>query len=95
MSELQSFIIGVQVGRECGKDPMALDVFNVWVHWRYGVRGLDLSWSSLILKRAGGDEEAAFKLFFRYLEEYLVEREQLGAEGIKAGLRTWYEQSAG
>jgi hypothetical protein len=36
-------------------------------------------------------KKKAFNLFFEFFEEYLVDRERLGADGIKAGLKSFYE----
>jgi len=88
LDQLQTFICGASVGNRYGQGLSALDAFDEWVLWRHGVPDLsDGGWPRLILKRAGDDEAAAFQLFFNYLEEYLVERDRIGADGIRAGLR--------
>src|SRR5262245_23004542 len=75
IGQLRTFLVGVQVGRRCGNDLTVLDAFDEWVLWRHGVPELSADWSGHILHQASGDDEAAFHLFFKYLEEYLVERE--------------------
>jgi hypothetical protein len=84
ISHLKTFITGIQVGQHLKTDIGALDGFTEWVCHRYGIAMSSIGWSGLILKRAGGDEAAAFQLFFVHLEEYLREREQIGCEAIKA-----------
>lgn len=92
ISHLELFFQGTQVGqRLAAEDFKVLDAFDDWVCWRYRVPGYSLSGLGHILKRANDDQEAAFRLFFQYLEEYLLEREKLGPEGIKTALLASYE----
>jgi hypothetical protein len=91
IAHLKTFITGVQVGCAGAGVPGAMDVFEEWVLWRHRVPGWSLDSFGYILKRAGDNEEKAFQLFFQYLEDYLIEREKLGADGIRAGLRASYE----
>lgn len=41
-------------------------------------------WRQIIREHAGGDDALAFRRFFEHLEEYLSERERIGADAIKA-----------
>jgi hypothetical protein len=78
----------------CRDDFNVLDVFDQWILWRHGVPNLSTNSFGYILHHANGDEKKAYRLFFEYLEEYLAEREKIGAEGIKAGLKAYYESKA-
>ncbi len=43
-----------------------------------------MDWAGHIGRHCGEDDVAAFRLFFELLEEYVRDREQLGADAIKA-----------
>jgi hypothetical protein len=79
--ELSSFITGFEMGQYVKDNISVLAEFNFWICHRYGQPGA--SWYVTLLERAGGDEVAAFDLFFGHFEEYLKEREAIGAEAIK------------
>ena len=86
ISHLETLVTGIHMGR--GADvPGRMDAFEEWVLWRHPVPGFSANSFGLILKQAGGNEGHAFQLFFDYLEDYLAERQQIGADGIRAGLR--------
>jgi hypothetical protein len=91
LSHLESFFIGIQVGTKCGDDLKVFDAFEEWVLWRHGVPKLNGNSFGHILHQAGGDEKKAFNLFFKYLEEYLAEREKIGPMGIRAGLHSFWD----
>ena len=83
ISQLRTFIVGIQVGQHLRYDATALDGFTEWVCHRYRVSVGGRDWSGHILEQAGGDEVAAFQLFFEHFEEFLQERERIGTEAIK------------
>ncbi|HUA64675.1 MAG TPA: hypothetical protein VME24_02435 [Alphaproteobacteria bacterium] len=83
ISHLRTFIVGIQVGQHLKHDTSVLEGFTEWVCHRYGVPMGARDWSGHILERAGGDEAAAFQLFFEHFEEFLQEREQIGYEAIR------------
>jgi hypothetical protein len=81
---LQSFLAGFQSGREERADgDEILDEFLFWVCTRYRVPEGSMNWAAHIWSQASKDDEAAFRLFFELLREYLADREQLGPEVIK------------
>ena len=84
ISHLRTFICGIQVGQHLKHDTSILDSFTFWVCHHYGVPDGARDWSGHLLKQAGGDESEAFRLFFQHFEEYVKERETIGAEAIKA-----------
>ena len=94
IAHLRTFITGVQVGWAGVGLPGAMDAFEEWVLWRHRVPGLSLDSFGYILEKADRDEERAFRLFFEYLEDYLLERSRLGVEGIRAALRASYEKAS-
>jgi hypothetical protein len=85
---LTSFIVGFQsgsIGR--GKyhdDDGVLDAFTFWVCTRFGVPDGASDWAGHIWRHCGEDDEAAFRMFFELLEEYLKERKKVGSKVIKA-----------
>jgi hypothetical protein len=83
LSHLFSFIVGFQTGKLCPDDGGALDSFEFWIYHRYGESG-SRHWQQIIRDHAGGDDTVAFRRFFEHLEEYLAERERIGADAIKA-----------
>src|SRR4051812_10277382 len=84
ISHLRTFIIGIQVGQHLKYDATALDGFTEWVCHRSRKIMSGQDWSGLILEQAGGDEEAAFQMFFQLFEEFSKERERIGSGGIRA-----------
>ena len=48
-----------------------------------------MDWAGHLWRQCGEDDVAAFRLFFELLEEYVRDREQLGAETIKNGYCRW------
>jgi hypothetical protein len=90
---LRAFLVGYQSGRQAlAEGDEILDSLTFWVCTRYGVPDGPLDWSGHFLRQCGEDDEAAFRLFFELLEEYVRDREQLGPEGIKAGFTRMLEQ---
>jgi hypothetical protein len=83
ISHLRTFIVGVQVGQHLKHDTSVLDGFTEWVCHRYSVPMGARDWSGHILERVSGDEVAAFQLFFEHFEEYLQERDRIGADAIR------------
>jgi hypothetical protein len=83
LSHLFMYIVGFQSGKLSPDDTSALDSFEFWVYHHYRASG-STHWSSIILEHADGDEALAFRRFFEHLEEYLSERERIGADAIKA-----------
>jgi hypothetical protein len=84
---LDSFIVGYQSGalRQPGLEgDDVLDAFLFWVCTRFNVPDGPMNWAGHIWRHCGEDDEAAFKMFFELLEEYVKDREQLGPEAIKA-----------
>ncbi|SRR5260221_9585363 len=82
---LQSFLVGFQSGRRERKEgDDILDEFLFWVCTRYRVADGAMNWAGHLWVQCGKDEEAAFHLFFELLEEYLIDREQLGPDVLKA-----------
>lgn len=85
---LKSFIVGFQSGRigtgvhQEGDD--VLDAFTFWICLRFHVPDGPLDWSGLLWKQCGKDDEAAFRMFFDLLDEYLKDRAELGHQVIKA-----------
>ena len=74
---------------QCGRGAPAegediLDSMTYWVCTRYGVPYSSMDWSGILWRQCDEDDEAAFCLFFELLEDYVRDREQLGAEGIKS-----------
>jgi hypothetical protein len=51
-----------------------------------------MDWAGHLWRQCGEDDVAAFTLFFELLEEYVRDREQLGAAGIKARFMQMLEQ---
>lgn len=83
---LQAFLVGYQCGR--ARQPAAegddiLDSFTFWVCTRFGVPDGSMDWAGHIWRHCGEDDEVAFRLFFKLLEEYVKDREQFGVETIK------------
>lgn len=93
LGHLESFFLGLQVGAKMGEDLKAFDAFEEWVLWRHGAPKLSTNSFGYILHHAAGDESRAFGLFFEYLEEFLLEREKIGAKGIRAGLKSYYDST--
>ena len=91
ISHLQTFIVGYQVGHSCKDDTMVLDGFEFWVYHRYR-HGGSMHWAQVILEQTGGDETAAFRLFFDHFEEFLRERERVGTPALKARFMTMVEE---
>ena len=83
LSHLFAFIVGFQSGKLCPDDTSALDSFEFWIYHRYGESG-SRHWQQIIHEHADGDDAVAFRRFFEHLEEYLAERERIGADAIKA-----------
>lgn len=82
---LRSFLVGYQCGRgQPAEGDDILDAMTYWVCARYGVPYSSADWSGILWQQCGKDDEAAFGLFFVLLEEYVRDRERLGAEGIKS-----------
>lgn len=92
ITHLKTLITGFQCGQRLHDDTSVLDSFTFWVCHHYGVPDGARDWSGHLLERAGGDEAAAFRLFFQHFDEYLKERETIGAEAIKARFITMLEQ---
>lgn len=93
---LTSFIVGFQSG-SIGRGPyqegdMVLDAFTFWVCTRFGVADGSMNWAGHIWRHCGEDDEAAFRVFFDLLEEYVRDREQLGPEEIKARFQQMLER---
>src|SRR4051812_25598898 len=73
---LHSFLVGFQSGRDGCKDgDEILDEFLFWVCTRYRVPDGAMDWAGHLWSQSGKDGEAAFRLFFDLLEEYLRDRE--------------------
>jgi hypothetical protein len=83
LSHLFAFIVGFQTGKRCPDDTSVLDSFEFWIYHHYGESG-SRHWQQIIRDHAGGDDAVAFRRFFAHLEEYLIERERIGADAIKA-----------
>ena len=83
---LDTLITGYQHGR-LGQPTVVgddiLDSMTIWVCTRYRIQSGSMSWASLLWQKCGEDDEAAFKLFFDLLEDYVSDRQNLGAEGIE------------
>ena len=61
------------------KEPHYEFGFQKWISERYkNRRGYNQTWSDSILYQVDGDEEKAFDLFFALLEEFKLEKEDLG-----------------
>jgi len=82
--ELYSFILGFEMAQVVDDDTSVLNAFTFWVCHHYGVPDGSRNWHGHILERAGGDDAAAFRLFFELFEEYLKDREAVGPEAIQA-----------
>jgi hypothetical protein len=82
---LRAFLVGYQCGtRQPGLEgDDVLDAFTFWVCTRFGVPDGSMDWSGHIWRHCGEDDEAAFRLFFELLEEYLRDLELHGADTIK------------
>jgi hypothetical protein len=72
-----------------------LDALTFWVCKRYGVPDGPMDWAGHLWRQSGEDDEAAFRLFFELLEDYVRDREQLGPEVIKARFLQMLEQRKG
>jgi hypothetical protein len=84
ISHLRSFLVGYECGRvQPAEGDDILDSMTYWVCTRYGVPYSSMDWSGILRRQCGEDDEAAFLLFFELFEEYVRDRERLGAEGIK------------
>ena len=92
ITNLDTFITGFQCGQAWNYDTSVLDSFTYWVCHHYQVPDGAMNWSGHLLQRAGGDEAAAFRLFFVHFDEYLKERETIGPEAIKARFISMLEQ---
>jgi len=89
---LKNFVLGLQMS-QWTKDDGVLAEFTFWVCHHYGVPDGAMDWYGHILERAEWDEVAAFRLFFEHFEEYLKDRETIGAEGIKARFTAMLQQN--
>ena len=92
---LQSFLSGYQCGSRhdaVRKGDDGLDVLTFWVCTRFGVPDGSMTWSGHLWRQSGEDDEVAFRLFFELFEEYVRDREQLGADDIKARFMRMMEQ---
>jgi hypothetical protein len=84
ISHLRTFLNGIQVGQHLKHDPSVLDAFTFWICIRYQITMGASDGFGHILERVGGDDAAAFDLFFELFEEYLQERQRIGYEEMKA-----------
>ena len=81
---LRSFLVGHQCGRgQPAEGDDILDGMTYWVCARYGVPCSSMDWSGILWRQCGRDDQAAFRLFFELLEEYVRDRDQLGTDGIR------------
>jgi hypothetical protein len=69
-----------------------LDSLTFWVCTRFGVPGGPMDWAGCLWRQSGENDEAAFRLFFELLDEYVRDREQLGPEIIKTRFLQMLEQ---
>ena len=83
---LQSFLTGYNLGQTSPDDSGLLDGFTAWVCTYYGVPEGAMCWSGHLSQQAGGDERAAFDLFFQHLGPYLDDVASIGVVGIRARL---------
>lgn len=84
---LKSFLVGYECGRLDGQardGDDILDSLTFWVCTRYNVPDGAMSWAGHLWRQSGEDDEAAFRLFFELLEDYVRERQQLGADTLKS-----------
>jgi hypothetical protein len=82
---LHSFIVGFQLGRydNFGDDDLILGEFDFWICTRYRIHH-SANWAGLLWLQSRNDAEAAFRLFFELLNDYLKDREQLGPAVLKS-----------
>ena len=81
---LRAFLVGHQCGRsQRAEGDDILDEMTFWVCTHYGVPDGSMDWAGHLWRQCGKDDVAAFRLFFELLEEYVRDREQFGADGIK------------
>jgi hypothetical protein len=95
---LWSFLSGYQCGGRHhpvldGDD--ILDGLTFWVCTRFGVPDGSMNWACHLWRQSGENDEAAFRLFFELLEEYVKDRELLGTETIKVRFMEMLEKQSG
>jgi hypothetical protein len=90
---LQSFVVGFQSGRfgHVDDDDLILNGFDFWICTRYRIN-LSANWPGLLWLQSGKDDEAAFRLFFELLDDYLRDRELLGPDVLKARFMQMIEE---
>jgi hypothetical protein len=81
--EKQKLIFRLHEIEKIEKGGDILDAFTFWVCTRFSVPDGSMDWAGHIWRHCGEDDEAAFRLFFELLEEYVSDRELHGADAIK------------
>ncbi|MFO1487714.1 MAG: hypothetical protein U1F65_04480 [Verrucomicrobiota bacterium] len=69
-----------------------MDSLTFWVCTRYGLPDGPMTWVGHLWRQSGEDDEAAFRLFVELFEEYVKDRQEQGAEVIKARFMQMMEQ---
>jgi len=95
---LHSFLSGYQCGGRHhpvleGDD--ILDGLTFCVCTRYRVPDGSMNWAGHLWRQSGENDEAAFRLFFELLEEYVKDWELLGTETIKVRFMEMLEKQSG
>ena len=78
---VHAFILGYGTG-QFPDSKNDFDCFTEWVATRYHVLADGMDAFHMIVEHVGGDEQKAFDEFFRFLPEYVHEREQIGRDAI-------------